>query len=190
MLLSVKALRSAILCVADNRDVRTYLRGVYIDGNDIVATNGHIAFIETTTDNKYVTRFSAVIKSDLLNKFLKKVDKSSISVMATRVDDNYLKLDGFDNDGNPVSDIIEYSTFYVNYQSNFGIVENVVKSETTQIKVNLDYLGILAKINKIVKPKGSKHVMPILNFKGEYGMITATWGHSNNIRFYVMPMLN
>lgn len=178
MLISVAALKSALLCVADHRDIRSYLHDVYVTGNDVVSTNGHIAFIERL-ETPYIDEpcFSTRIPKAILASFLKTMGRGEQLVSLTLNDD----MVTMKNDLTSVT--FKLDAYYVNY--NMAFADNIIKSATEEIKVNLDYFAILSKINNIVASKKSQ---PILNFNGVFGMITATWTHRPQYKFYVMPM--
>lgn len=179
MLVSVKSLKSALLCVADHRDIRHYLHDVFVDGKSVVATNGHIAFIERL-ENPEASPIITRIPHKILSGFLKTVDKDEVSV--------YLSLD---MDGKTIIMTSKNSQvsfpqeiYYVSYNVAFNA--SPMKSATEQVKVNLDYINTLNKINKIIRK--NKAINPLLNFNGECGMLHASWESHPQYTFYVMPL--
>lgn len=188
MFVSIKDLKSALLCVADDREVRTYLQGVYLNGNEIAATNGHIAYYhKSSIENDKESSFIAVIDANDIKSFLKKVNKEITLVEITLVESDKVELKAIDLDNNMVSDVVEHTTYYVDYKRSFGLNSPVVvESDTKSIMVNLDYMTILSKINKLVRKRNKD--MPKLHFSGDLGMITATWSHDEDLKFFMMPM--
>lgn len=190
MIINVKSLKAAILCVADDREIRKYLCDVFVDGKAIVATNSHIAYIDRTNDNINLSDDQLVktrIPTSILSGFLKLLDK----------DTNYIDITtSIDADGNQIARLsvndkqelvstgFKVETYYINYDQSFSTKHNY--QDTGSIRVNLDYINILNKINKLIRR--NKAVSPLLNFNGDRGVIVAEWTSHPNINFYVMPM--
>lgn len=175
MLVSVSDLKAASLCVASPRDVREYLHNVFVDGENVVATNGHIAFIAKMDQSE--PTFKTQIPKDILKGLFAYLGKSLATVSLTLKDGMVILSCGL------YESQFEHDEYYVSYKPAF--MNKTITFETTSIKVNLDYIGILQKISKIYRYKVDQ---PVLNFTGNNGMIFATFPKHNDITFFVMPM--
>lgn len=185
MLVKISSLKAAILCVADDREIRTCLKSVFVDGENVVATNGHIAYIEKMIDNGE-RPFEVLIDATILKDFLKKVNKKETHINVNiGIDVLICVLSSIDADGNEISTSFRIESKYVDYKRAFGNAKFNFDNPTSSIKLNLDYLTILGKINKII---GQKHTAPTLNFNGGHGMVMAEWELLPDSKFYVMPM--
>lgn len=177
MLLSVKTLKAALLCVADSREVRPYLQHVYVNGKDVVATNGHIGFVDSSDHNPDVDCFVATIPSDILSKFLKDhhvkdgfihIEKIADKV-TLRTDDQVV--------------LLPFTDYYVDYNRAFNPKQNLYAIESIQF--NTEYLKILHDVNKLVRYHKSQQ--PIFKFTGDNRMAIAYWEKRPETSFFIMP---
>lgn len=178
MKVTIKALKAALLCVAGDDDVRPYLCNIYVNGVDVVATNGHIAYVDSMPNlNDEADCFAATIPCHILSDLMKKI----------RGNDGYFVIDKIGKNialKTPIDTvIIPLDETYVQYQNTFA--RKVQPQPIEEVKLNTDYLEILHKVNKIVRIK--KGEQPIITFTGVNRMAVAHWDTYPHARFYMMP---
>lgn len=178
MLVSVKALKAASLCVADSNEIRTYLWDVFVDGHVVVGTNGHIGFVDKVGENNDPDTFSTRIPVSIIEEFLKKNKLKDGYIDLVKISDDTAALKFGEDE---IS--FEIQGYYVDYERFLNPNRNIDAVE--KIQINTNYLEILHKVNKIIRD--SKFIQPILNFTGHNQMFFASWESRLDSHFYVMP---
>lgn len=178
MKVSIKALKAALLCVANTDNVRSYLCNIYVNGVDVVATNGHIAYVDNDPDlNEKKDCFAATIPCHIISELLKNIRGNEGYIVVDQVGKSIALKTMRD------TVVIPLDSTFVEYRNTFA--RKVQPEAIAEVKLNTEYLEILHKVNKIVR--GRKGDNPIITFTGNNRLAVAYWEAYPNARFYIMP---
>ena len=142
MKITYKALQAAVLCCAKN-DVRKYLEGVNVTGQNISATDGHIMFNYNDSYLNNTDDVNMIIPSEAIINFVKMIGK--------KIDSTFVELHSL-NDGY-VLQHNDVKWFFKPLDGKFPDVSRVIRDvylsedlKVQQIMINLDYLVLCQKV--------------------------------------------
>ena len=176
----------AVLLAAAKNDIRYYLNGVCVDGNQLIGTNGHLLIKFDIEDCGYK---SLIIPRFEVEWFIKLMDAKRKRNRVNKKDNSVITILKDDADYYLYCEQLDVKQWFKPIDANYPDTQRVIplgRQDMQAISFDCEYLKLIQTVGKMLYPHKRGHYAQ-LEFFGKGNGVKINYGE-DDVCFVLMPV--